>query len=95
MLESKVRTKEEIISRFHDGQIIAIGGQTGQNMPERIIDCILESGAKHLTVYSIDTSDPGVGVGRLIHEKVIDRIVTCHVGTNPETNAQLQDGKLR
>lgn len=33
MLESKVRTKEEIISRFHDGQIIAIGGQTGQNMP--------------------------------------------------------------
>lgn len=37
MLESKVRTKEEIISRFHDGQIIAIGGQTGQNMPERIM----------------------------------------------------------
>ncbi len=94
MLESKVRTKEEIISRFHDGQIIAIGGQTGQNMPERIIDCILESGAKHLTVYSLDTGDPGVGVGRLIHEKVIDRIVTCHVGTNPETNAQLQDGTL-
>ena len=34
---SKVRAREEIIAKFHDGQIIAIGGQTGQYMPERLI----------------------------------------------------------
>lgn len=64
-------------------------------MPERLIDCILESGARHLTVYSIDTSDPGVGIGRLIRAKVIDRIITTHVGTNPDTNAQIQAGTLQ
>lgn len=62
-MESKVTTREKIISCFKDGQTIAIGGQTGHWMPERLIDCILESGARHLTVYSIDTSDPGVGIG--------------------------------
>ena len=31
---SKVRTAEEIIARFKDGQIIAIGGQTNQYMPD-------------------------------------------------------------
>ena len=36
---SKVRTAEEIIARFKDGQIIAIGGQTNQYMPDRLIDC--------------------------------------------------------
>ena len=89
-MESKVTTREKIISCFKDGQTIAIGGQTGHWMPERLIDCILESGARHLTVYSIDTSDPGVGIGRLIRAKVIDRIITTHVGTNPDTNAQIQ-----
>ena len=47
---SKVRAREEIIAQFKDGQILAIGGQTNQYMPDRLIDCVLESGAKHLTV---------------------------------------------
>lgn len=94
-MKSKVTTREEIIARFKDGQIIAIGGQTGRSMPERLIDCILESGARHLTVYSIDTSDPGVGIGRLISAGVIDRLITTHVGTNPDTNAQIQAGKIQ
>ena len=45
-MESKVTTREKIISCFKDGQTIAIGGQTGHWMPERLIDCILESGAR-------------------------------------------------
>ena len=57
---SKVRTIEQIVASFKDGQIIAIGGQTNHYMPERLIDCALESGARHLTVYSIDSSDPGM-----------------------------------
>lgn len=93
-MESKVTTREQIISCFKDGQTIAIGGQTAKYMPERLIGCILESGARHLTVYSIDTSDPGIGVGRLIDAGVIDRIITTHVGKNPVTNAQIQAGTL-
>ena len=92
---SKVRSREEIIARFKDGQTIAIGGQTASSMPERLIDCILDSGARHLTVYCIDTSDPGTGIGRLIHAGVIERLITTHIGTNPETNAQIQAGKLQ
>ena len=36
-----------------------------------------------------------MGIGRLIREKVIDRIITTHVGTNPDTNAQIQAGTLQ
>lgn len=49
MLSSKVCSKEKIIEQFKDGQIIAIGGQTGRCMPDRLIDCVLESGARYLT----------------------------------------------
>ncbi len=92
---SKVRAMEQIVASFKDGQIVAIGGQTAQYMPERLIDCLLESGAKHLTVYSIDSSDPDIGVSRLLQAGRVDRIITTHVGTNPLTNARIQDGSLK
>ncbi len=31
---------KKIIEQFKDGQIIAIGGQTGRCMPDRLIDCV-------------------------------------------------------
>ena len=77
---SKVRTMEQIIASFKDGQTIAIGGQTNNYMPERLIDCVLESGAKHLTVYSIDSSDPGMGISRIIEAGRVDKMITTHVG---------------
>lgn len=94
-MESKLRTREEIIAQFHDGQTIAIGGQTASCMPERLIGCLLDSGARHLTIYSIDSSDPGIGVGRLIDAGVVDRMVTTHVGANPVTSAQMNAGTLK
>lgn len=94
MLSSKVRSREEIIAQFKDGQIIAIGGQTGRTMPDRLIDCVLESGARHLTLYSLDTGWANKGIGRLIHERVVDKVITTHVGTNPETNELIQAGQI-
>ena len=91
---SKVRAREEIIAQFKDGQILAIGGQTNQYMPDRLIDCVLESGAKHLTVYYIDSSDPDHGVSLLLQNGRVDRMITTHVGTNPLTNERIQSGKL-
>lgn len=93
--KGKVKTREEIISCFKDGQTIAIGGQAGCNYPWRLIECIIESGAKHLTVYSIDTGDPNKGVGRLVHEGRIDRLVTTHVGSNPETSEKIMNGVIQ
>ena len=92
---SKVRAREEIIAQFKDGQILAIGGQTNQYMPDRLIDCVLESGAKHLTVYSIDSSDPGHGVSLLLENGRVDAMITTHVGTNPLTNQRIQSGLLK
>lgn len=93
-MESKVTTRDQILSRFRDGQTIAIGGQAGQNMPYRLIECILESGARHLTIYSIDSGDPDKGVGRLVHAGVVERMITTHIGTNPETSAKMLAGEI-
>ncbi|WP_297720123.1 CoA transferase subunit A [Intestinimonas sp.] len=92
---SKVRTIEQIVACFKDGQTIAIGGQTNQYMPDQLIQCVIDSGARHLTIYSIDSSDPNMGISRLIETGAVDRMITTHVGTNPLTNARIQNGTLK
>lgn len=39
----KVRTREEIMACFKDGQTIAIGGQAGAYMPWDLLDMLEES----------------------------------------------------
>lgn len=44
----KVRTREEIMACFKDGQTIAIGGQAGAYMPWDLLDMLEESGLSTL-----------------------------------------------
>lgn len=93
-MKSKVTDRDQIISIFKDGMTLAIGGQAGHALPNRLIECVLESGARHLTVYSIDSGDDDYGIGRLIHAGRVDHMITTHIGTNREAAAQYAAGTL-
>ena len=90
----KVRTREEIMACFKDGQTIAIGGQAGAFMPWDLLDMLEESGVKHLTICSIDACNPGFAISRLIENGQVDKMITTHIGTNPVAQKLLAEGKL-
>ena len=90
----KVRTREEIMACFKDGQTIAIGGQAGAYMPWDLLDMLEESGVKHLTICSIDACNPGFAISRLIENGQVDKMITTHIGTNPVAQKLLAEGKL-
>lgn len=94
MNNGKVRSRDEIIACFKDGQTIAIGGQGGVYYPWNLIDMLAESGARHLTIYSIDSSSPGQAIAQLVHNRQVDRMITTHVGMNPETSKLMMEGKI-
>lgn len=93
-MKSKVTDYNEIIKCFKDGQTIAIGGQANHGSPNKLIECLLDSGARHLTIISIDSGDLDVSIGRLVHAGVVDRMITTHIGKNPETVALYEAGKI-
>lgn len=93
-MKSKVVSREEIISRFHDGQVIGIGGQAEHAAPNRLIDCLIESGAKDLTIVSLDTAQPHITVGRIIHTGRVRKLITTYIGRNMDTVALYNSGKL-
>lgn len=93
-MRGKVRTREEIMSCFKDGMCVGIGGQAGAYMPWALIDMLVDSGVKHLTICSIDACNPGFATSKLIENGQVDRMLTTHIGTNPIASQMMLDGTL-
>jgi len=87
-------TFDEAISHIKDGMTIMVGGFLGCGTPERLIDKLVESGVKDLTLIANDTSFEEQGVGKLIVSKQIKKAIVSHIGTNRETGRQLNAGEL-
>jgi len=82
-------------SLIPDGATLLIGGFMGAGTPSRLIDALVKLGRRNLTVIANDTARPGVGIGKLIDAKLVSRIVTSHIGTNPETQRQMIAGEVQ
>ncbi len=84
----------DVVEAVPDGSTIMIGGFMAVGSPRRLIDELVRQGKKDLTLIVNDTARPGVGVGKLISSRLVRRLVTSHIGTNPETQRQMLDGLI-
>src|SRR4051794_3295708 len=84
----------EAVARIPDGASIMIGGFMAVGTPPRLIDETVRQGKKDLIIIANDTARPGVGIGKLIDAKLVSKIITSHIGTNPETQRQMLAGEI-
>ena len=90
----KIKTIEEVSELFKDGQIIMIGGFLCAGTPEILVEALIQKGVKNLTMINNDTGFPDRGVGRLVVNKQLGKIIVSHVGTNKETGRQINAGEI-
>ncbi|MDF2153051.1 CoA transferase subunit A [Vibrio sp. CAU 1672] len=90
----KAATAQQLESLLHDGMTIMIGGFMATGAPEKLIDLLIQKDIKDITLISTDTGSPGKGSSRLIAEKRVKKLYASHIGTNPETGKQMNDGSL-
>lgn len=91
---NKVVDIEQFTNKIKDGMTIMIGGFLGNGTPETLIDAIVEKGVKNLTIIANDTAFVDKGIGKLIVNKQVKKVITSHIGTNKETGRQLNAGEL-
>lgn len=91
---NKVVGKNELMPLMKDGLVLMIGGFLSCGTPEKIIDLIIEMGIKDLTIIGSDTSFVDKGIGRLIVNKQVKKVITSHIGTNPCTGEGMNNGEL-
>lgn len=85
---------DQIGQHLRDGMTIMIGGFMGTGAPEKLIDLLIENDIRDITLISTDTALPGVGTSRLIAEQRVSKLYASHIGLNPETGRQMNDGVL-
>lgn len=66
----------------------------GVGTPRRMIDALVAVGRRDLTLIANDTAMPGRGIGKLITARAVKRLIVSHIGLNPETQQQMNDGSL-
>ncbi|CCJ33654.1 acetate CoA-transferase subunit alpha [Caloramator australicus] len=91
---NKVVDIEKIKPFFKDGMTLMIGGFLACGTPEKLIDMLLELNVKDLTIIANDTSFPDRGLGRLVVNGQVKKVIVSHIGTNPETGRLMNEGKL-
>lgn len=77
-----------------DGSSLLIGGFMGVGGPNRIIEAIVAVGRRNLTVIANDTAKPGIGIGKMISAGCVSRVITTHIGLNPETQKKMIAGEI-
>ena len=77
-----------------DGARLMIGGFMAVGTPERLIDALVERGAKDLTVIANDTAMPGKGIGKLIDAGAVSKVIASHIGLNPVTQKKMIAGEI-
>lgn len=85
---------EEAISEVQDGMTIMVGGFGLVGIPENLIKALAKSKVKNLTVISNNCGVDNWGLGLLLQNKQIKKMVASYVGENKEFERQVLTGEI-
>ncbi|MDF1681473.1 CoA transferase subunit A [Ponticaulis sp.] len=77
-----------------DGMTIMSGGFGLCGIPELLIEAIRESGVKDLTIISNNAGVDGFGLGLLLENRQVKKMISSYVGENKEFERQYLNGEL-
>ena len=89
-----VSSYEEAMAGLTDDMTIIAGGFGLCGIPENLIQQIRKMGTKGLTVVSNNAGVDGFGLGILLEDRQIKKMVSSYVGENALFMQQLMDGSL-
>ncbi|NIY81332.1 CoA transferase subunit A [Celeribacter sp. HF31] len=85
---------EALDGMLEDGMLIAAGGFGLCGIPELLIDALVESGVKDITIASNNCGVDGFGLGKLLDTRQIKKMMASYVGENAEFMRQYLSGEL-
>ena len=93
-MKTKLITLQDAAGFFRDGMTIMVGGFMGVGTPPRLVEALLETGVRDLTLIANDTAFVDTGIGPLIVNGRVSKVIASHIGTNPETGRRMIAGEM-
>lgn len=94
MIDKRVATADEAVKDIFDGAVLAVGGFGLCGIPENLIAALHRKGVRGLTCYSNNAGVDDFGLGILLANRQIRRMVSSYVGENAEFERQFLSGEL-
>ena len=85
---------EEAVQQIQDGATVMVGGFGLVGIPEKLILALARSGVKDLTVISNNCGVDDWGLGILLKNKQIKKMIGSYVGENKEFERQVLSGEI-
>lgn len=92
---NKIISIKEAVAKLQDGMTIMIGGFLSVGTANNMINQVVSSNVKNLTIICNDTAFADKGLGKLIANKQVVKVITSHIGTNPATIEQMNSGEIQ
>lgn len=92
--DKRVTSYEEALEGLEDGMTVLAGGFGLCGIPENLITEIKRKGTRKLTIVSNNCGVDGFGLGILLEDRQIDKMISSYVGENALFEKQLLNGEL-
>lgn len=89
-----VANAEEACRGISDGMTLMVGGFGLSGIPENCIAQLVKMNVKNLTCISNNAGVDDFGLGLLLHQKQIKKMISSYVGENAEFERQMLSGEL-
>ncbi|NMM48005.1 CoA transferase subunit A [Marinigracilibium pacificum] len=94
MINKVVKDAQEATADIKDGSVLMLGGFGLCGIPENSIQALLDKGVKDLTCISNNAGVDDFGIGLLLQQKQVKKMISSYVGENAEFERQLLSGEL-
>ncbi len=94
MIDKRIADPLAAVKDIPDGAHLAVGGFGLCGIPEQLIAALVQRGVRELTCYSNNAGVDDFGLGLLLRQHQIRRMVSSYVGENAEFERQYLSGEL-
>src|SRR4051812_25825395 len=89
-----VRNAREAIADIQDGASIMVGGFGLCGIPEDLVEALRDKGVRNLTVISNNAGIDGVGLGLVLENRQIRKMISTYIGENHIFEKMLLAGEV-
>lgn len=91
---SRQRGLEEAVAVIQSGATVMVGGFGDPGTPFALLEELRRQGQRDLTLIKNDANEASIGIGRLIENDQVRRLVTSHIGLNRVAVDRMNSGQL-
>jgi 3-oxoacid CoA-transferase subunit A len=93
-MDKRIASADAAIEKLSDGATILMGGFGLCGVPEHLIDAVRRKGTKNLTIASNNAGVDGFGIGLLLLNRQVKKMISTYVGENKLFEKLVLSGEL-